>query len=342
MTNGIEFSDTVSLVIPVRNEAQFIEKCIQSVLKQDYPLDKIEALLIDGLSDDHTKAIIKSYNQIYPSTIKYFDNPQKTVPYAMNIGIRNAVGQYIIRLDGHAEYPDNYVSKCIATLKNTGADNVGGLIVTKGSGAVGKAYAKVLSSVFGVGNAGFRINASSGFVDTVPFGAFVRSDFVKHGLYDERLTRRQDYELNHRIRKNGGKIFLDADIQSVYHCRNTIPGIAEQSFQKGKWNIITAKLCLGTMSFRHLIPFIFVLSLILLPILAIFMPFFKWLLITELSLYLLLNILFTIKLADGFKEAILIFLLHPLNHLAYGFGSIIGLSHNPKQAMIEDIINYPS
>ncbi|MBM4235478.1 MAG: glycosyltransferase family 2 protein [Firmicutes bacterium] len=342
MTDKIKLFDQVSLVIPVRNEAKFIEKCIQSVLKQDYPLEKMEALLIDGLSNDQTKEIIKKYNKEYPSTIKYFENSKKTVPYAMNIGIRNAAGHYIIRLDGHAEYPDNYVSKCIATLKRTGADNVGGLLMTRGSGTVGRAYAKVLSSVFGVGNASFRINASSGFVDTVPFGAFKRSTFIKYGFYDERLTRRQDYELNYRIRKKGGKIYLDSDIKLVYHCRSTIPGILEQSYQKGKWNIITAKMSLGTMSLRHLIPFIFVLSLLLLPILAFFVPFFKWLLLTELAAYLLLSVIFSFKLADGFKEAILIFLLYPLNHLAYGFGSIAGLKYNPKQAIIEDSESYPS
>jgi len=342
MVNKTNIDDTVSLVIPVRNEAMFIENCIQSVLKQDYPLDKIEALLIDGLSDDQTQAIIKSYNQEYPSTIKYFENPMKTVPYAMNIGIKNANGHYIIRLDGHAQYPDNYISRCIATLKNTGADNVGGLLETRGSGTIGRAYAKVLSSIFGVGNASFRINASSGYVDTVPFGAFERKTFDKYGLYDERLKRRQDYELNYRIRKNGGRIFLDSNLKLVYHCRSTISGIFEQSYQKGKWNIITAKLCLGTMSLRHLIPFIFVLSLILLPILSYFMPLFMWLLIAQLTLYLLLNITFTLKLAEGFKEAIIIFLLYPLNHLAYGIGSIAGLKHNPKKATIEDIESYPS
>ncbi len=342
MFKGTSFTEPVSLVIPVRNEAEFIEKCIQSVLKQDYPQENIEALLIDGLSDDQTKAIITKYNQKYPSTIKYFENPMETVPYAMNIGIRNAKGQYILRLDGHAEYPENYVSRCITTLKATGADNVGGLLVTRGSGAVGRAYAKVISSIFGVGNASFRINADSGYVDTVPFGAFRRSVFTKYGLYDERLTRRQDYELNYRIRKNGGKIFLDSEIQLVYHCRNTIPGILEQSYEKGKWNIITAKLCLGTMSLRHLVPFIFVLSLIILPLLSFLMPLFKWLLFAELSLYLLLNVTFSLKLADGFKEAFLIFLLFPLNHLAYGIGSIAGLRHKPKQAPAESIKHYSS
>lgn len=334
--DGIKHKETVTLIVPVRNEAKFIEQCIQNILKQDYSLDNIEAIFVDGLSDDNTKEIIDTYIEEYPSTIRYLENPNKTVPYAMNIGINNSAGHYIIRLDGHAEYPDNYISKCIATLKRTGADNIGGLLVTRGHGAVGKAFAKVISSAFGVGNAGFRINSSSGYVDTVPFGAFKRETLVKYGLYDERLTRRQDYELNYRIRKNGGKIYLDSEINLIYHCRSTIPGIMEQSYQKGKWNIITAKLCMGTMSLRHLVPFIFVLSLITLPLLGYFIPVFKWILIAELGLYLLLSIAYTIKLADSFKEALLMVVLYPLYQITYGVGSIVGLAYNPRNALKQE------
>lgn len=324
---------SVTLIIPVRNEAEHIESCIQTILRQDYESHKIETIFVDGLSDDGTKEIISKYIEEYPSTIRYLENPYKTVPYAMNIGIANSVSQYIIRMDGHAEYPDNYVSKCIAALERTGADNVGGLLVTRGNGAVGKAFAKVLSSIFGVGNSGFRINASSGYVDTVPFGAYRRATFAKFGLYDERLTRRQDYELNYRIRKNGGKVYLDSDIKLTYHCRSTIPGILEQSYQKGKWNIITAKLCPGTMSLRHLVPLLFVLSLMILPLPALFLPFFKWILFAELGIYLFLNLIYSLKPADGVKEAILMFILYPLYQVAYGIGSFIGLGYNPQKAL---------
>lgn len=335
--DGINHQETVTLIIPVRNEAKYIEKCIQTILHQDYSLAKIEAFFVDGLSDDNTREIIEKYSKAYPATIKYLQNPHKTAPYAMNIGIRKSTGKYIIRLDGHAEYPDNYVSESVAALKRTGADNVGGLLVTQGQGTVGKAFAKISSSIFGVGNSGFRIKASSGYVDTVPFGAYKRDTFTEYGFYDERLTRRQDYELNCRIRKKGGKIYLDSDIKLIYHCRNTIPGILEQSFQKGKWNIITAKLCPGTMSLRHLVPFIFVSSLILFPILALFSPFFKWVLIAELGLYMILNLFFSIKLADGFREALLMIFLYPLYQITYGLGSIVGLVYNPKKALKKDL-----
>ncbi|HSW35143.1 MAG TPA: glycosyltransferase [Candidatus Limnocylindrales bacterium] len=329
--------ETVALILPVRNETRYIERCIQAILKQDYPQDKIEAIIVDGLSDDNTREIIDRYEKKFPITIKLLENHNKTVPYAMNIGIKKSVSKYIIRMDGHSEYPDDYVSKCIATLKRTGADNVGGLLVARGHGAVGKAFAKVLSSVFGVGNSGFRTKASSGYVDTVPFGAYQRTTFTKYGLYDERLTRRQDYELNNRIRKNGGRIYLDSNIELVYHCRSTISGILEQSYQKGKWNIITAKLCPGTLSIRHLVPLLFVLSLMVLPVLAFFIPSFIWILIGELSIYLLFNFAYSIKLADGFKEAILMIILFPLYHVAYGLGSFIGLGYNPKKALKQEL-----
>jgi hypothetical protein len=229
-------------------------------------------------------------------------------------------------LDAHSEYANDYISKCVLTLEETDADNVGGLAITKGYGFIGNAFSKVLSSKFGVGNSGFRTNASSGYVDTVPFGTFKRKTFIKYGLYDERLTRNQDYELNYRIRKNGGKIHLNSNIKLTYYCRNTIPGILKQSFENGKWNVITSKFCPGSMSFRHFIPLFFMLSLIILPVLAFFMPVFVWLLIAELGLYFLLDLFFSFRIATKAKQIPIIIILFPMFHISYGFGSLIGLN----------------
>ena len=215
----------ISIVMPLYNEEKYIRNCIESLLEQDYPLEKMEWLFVDGGSQDGTKAILEEYRGQYPALIKLLDNPHKTVPYAMNIGIRAAVGDYIIRLDAHAEYATDYFSKCVYYLQNTDADNVGGVIETKSSGRVGEAIASVVSSKFGVGNSQFRTNGSDGYVDTVPFGAFRREVFEKYGLYDERLTRNQDNEMNYRIRANGGKIYLSNDIELAYYSRDTIKGI---------------------------------------------------------------------------------------------------------------------
>lgn len=315
----------VSIIVPIRNEEKYIEKCIQSILNQDYPLDNIEAIFIDGISNDKTSEIIKKYIKQYPRIIKFFENPHKTVPFAMNIGIKNSTGKYIIRLDAHSEYSNDYISKCIYTIEKSNADNVGGLAITKGQGFIGECFSKILSSRFGVGNSGFRTNASSGYVDTVPFGTFKRETFTKYGLYDERLTRNQDYELNYRIRKNGGKIYLNSDINLTYFCRNTIQGILKQSYDNGKWNIITSKLCPGSMSLRHFIPLLFLLSIIILPFLIFFIPDLIWLIILELILYFILDLIFTFKIISKITQIPMLIILFPIFHLSYGFGSLVGI-----------------
>ena len=217
----------------------------------------------------------------------------------MNIGIKASVGKYIIRLDAHSEYAYDYISKCVYYLDTTDADNVGGVAETKSKGLVGNAIALMLSSKFGVGNSQFRTSKKGGYVDTVPFGAFRREVFDKYGLYDERLTRNQDNEMNYRIRKNGGKIYMAEDINLSYYCRDNIRGIADMAIKNGKWNVITMKLHPGSMSSRHFIPFIFLLSLFLMTILSILIPYFKYLFLLEISLYLVLDFIFSVMLAKN-------------------------------------------
>lgn len=255
----------ISVVMPVYNEEKYIENCIESLLLQDYPQQYMEWIFVDGCSDDDTQKLIAKYINEYPDLIKLFNNPQKTVPYAMNIGIKEAKGEYIIRLDAHADYNREYISKCVHYLNTTDADNVGGIAETKSKGFVGGCIAKMLSSKFGVGNSQFRTNGVSGYVDTVPFGAFRKEVFDRWGGYNERLTRNQDNEMNYRIRKNGGKIYLANDIRFSYYCRESIKGISNMAVKNGMWNVITMKLCPGTMGVRHFIPLVFLLSLIFCP-----------------------------------------------------------------------------
>jgi len=316
----------VSIVIPVYNEECYIEKCILSLLQQDYRKEQMEWIFIDGGSSDNTVLIIKKYMQKYPELIKLYDNPNKTVPYAMNIGIKSSVGKYIILLNAHSEYSEDYISKCVYYLEKTDADNVGGVIETKGKGYVGNAIALMLSSKFGVGDSKFRTNGKSGYVDTVPFGAFRREVFTKYGLYNEKLTRNQDIELNYRIRKNGGKIYMAEDIKLKYYCRNRIKEIVAMAIKDGKWNVITMKLCPGAMGIRHFVPLTFLLSLIVLPLLSILIPSFIYLFLGEIILYSLLDIISSIKAAKDNKYIPLLFILFPIFHLSYGFGSLIGLA----------------
>ena len=322
MTNKI----VVSVVMPVYNEEKYIEKCIDSLLLQDYPKDNMEWIFVDGCSNDKTVEFLKVYQKQYPRLIKILNNSHKIVPYAMNIGIESALGKYIIRLDAHADYAIDYISKCIYYLENTDAENVGGLAETKAKGFMGNAIAKMLSSKFGVGNSQFRTKGESGYVDTVPFGAFKRDVFSKYGGYDERLVRNQDNEMNFRIRKNGGKIYLSNDIHLSYYCRDSISGISTMARKNGMWNVITTKLCPGSMGLRHFIPFVFVISIISLGVLGFLHPVFWALLSAELVLYLLLNIVFSANQAEGIKEFLVMLVLFPMFHISYGVGSLIGIA----------------
>ncbi len=321
----------VSVIMPVYNESKYIGKCIDSLLQQDYPIEDMEWVFIDGASKDNTKEIIGQYIEKYPDLIRVYDNYDMTVPYAMNIGIQNTTGKYIVRLDAHAEYENDYISQCVHFLDTTDADNVGGTIETKAHTKMGSRIAKMLSSRFGVGNASFRVNGDEGYVDTVPFGAFRREVFENWGLYDERLTRNQDNEMNWRIRKNGGKIYMSHKIRCTYYCRDTIGGIAKQGFLNGKWNVITMRVCPGSMGIRHFIPFAFLASLIIMPILCALWTPFAFLFAAEMTLYTLLDILFSIKLAVSLQDdnkliALLsLLILFPIFHICYGFGSLMGL-----------------
>ena len=205
----------ISLVLPVRNEEKYIRACAESLFLQDYPKERMEVLFVDGCSTDRTVEILDSMRAEHP-LLRVLQNPNRTVPYAMNVGILESRGEYIVRMDAHAEYARDYVSGCIRALQSVACDNAGGVCVTRGRGYMGEAIAGALSTPFGVGNSMFRLDVRSGYVDTVPFGAFRRDLFDRIGLYDERLTRNQDNELNYRIRKNGGKIYLDQNLSLIH------------------------------------------------------------------------------------------------------------------------------
>lgn len=315
----------ISVIVPVYNEEKYIRVCVESMLSQDYPIDCMEWFFVDGMSRDRTVAILQEFKVRLPELIHIVKNPDKTVPYAMNIAIKQAKGQYIIRLDAHAEYAQNYFSKCVELLERTGADNVGGVMETKSRTPIGATIAKMLSSRFGVGNSQFRTNGQDGYVDTVPFGAFRREVFEKWGLYDVRLTRNQDSELNYRIIRNGGKIYLSNEIELAYYCRDSIAGIVKMALMNGKWNIITSKFCPGSMRMRHFVPCLFVLSLIGLPLMGLLWQGFWWLLLLELIAYFSLNMLFSARAAASVKEFLTLIYLFLVFHVSYGWGSIQGI-----------------
>ena len=257
----------ISVILPVRNEERYIAACVDSIFSQDYPAEKMEVIFVDGRSEDRTVEMLHAMQKDHPQIV-VLDNPNRTVPYAMNIGIAHSSAPVIVRLDAHAEYPADYIRLSVETLLTQDCDNAGGVFETHGRGFMGEAIAEMLKTPLGVGNATYRLTTEDGYVDTVPFGCFKRALFDRIGGFDERMTRNQDNELNFRIRKNGGKIYLNHKIRVQYYCRDTMRGIMKMGYMNGKWNVITMTLVPGSMGVRHFVPLAFVLSTILLVLLT--------------------------------------------------------------------------
>ena len=320
----------VSIIIPCRNEKKFIGKCLDSIIGQDYPKENLEVLVIDGMSEDGTRRIVEQYTAQY-SHIKLLDNTKKITPCALNIGIKNAKGEIIMRMDGHATYEKDYISKCIKYLEEYNADNVGGIMVTlpRNDTFIGKAIAAVLSHPFGVGNSVFRTGAKEPkWVDTVFGGCYKREVFDKIGLFNEKLISSQDMEFNLRLKKASGKILLVPEIISYYYTRSTFKSFCKNNIRNGIWVILPFKFSkIIPVSLRHLVPFVFVLSLLGTGILSFFFLSFLRLFLLIVGSYTLANLYFSLKIAlrkKNIKYLVVMPILFAALHLGYGFGSIWG------------------
>ena len=320
----------ISIICPIYNEEAYIVQCIDSILNQDLT-EPYELLLVDGKSTDQTVEIIQAYLKSYPF-IHLLENPKRTAPCAMNMGIAQAQGETVIRIDAHSEYPNDYCSRLVEALRTLpNAENVGGVAVGSNTGNTNTAVAisSVLSHPLGVGNSQFRIGTNEiKEVDTVPFGCFRKSIFEKVGLYDERLTRNQDIELNNRIRKSGGKIYLLPNLQIKYKTRSTYSALAKNNFENGLWNVLTLYYTKNSsaLSLRHFIPMFFLLSLIVPFFLMLVNPIFGLLSAFTLLVYLISILGVSVKLNRGKDCGVhhLVFAFITL-HFSYGWGSLIGL-----------------
>jgi len=318
----------ISVIIPILNEEKYIAKCLDSIIESDFDKNNMEVLLVDGGSKDKTIDIIKEYQQKYPF-FKLLHNPKKIVPVAMNLGIKEAKGEYIIRLDAHSSYPKDYFSTLIKYHKELNADNVGAVVITevKNKNNTSNAIKNVLSDKLGVGGSDFRNGVDEiKEVDTVPFGCYKKEVFDKIGYYDERLVRNQDIELNKRLKKAGGKIYLIPDINCTYYARESFKDLAKNNFNNGKWNILTAYFTktFSSLSLRHFIPMLFVLSLIIFGILSFVNKIFLYIFLVILTPYLSIISIrsFQIKKGTTFIHQFLAFIIL---HFSYGLGSIAGI-----------------
>jgi len=255
----------VSVLMPVRNEAMFIETSLGAVLGQDYPSDRIEILVIDGRSDDETASLVASTASAVGATerVRVLCNEKVTTASGLNIGLAEARGDVIVRVDGHCVIARDYVSRCVNALRRTDADNVGGAQrVSLGRGAVTDAIALAIASPFGSGNAAYRDPAREGYVETVYLGAFKRDVFDRVGTYDEELVRAEDGELNLRIIQSGGRVWLDRSIVVSYEPRRTLRSLWRQYFEYGFYKVRLMQKRGGFAAARQLVPPAFVAGVI--------------------------------------------------------------------------------
>jgi succinoglycan biosynthesis protein ExoA len=323
----------ISVIIPCRNEAAFLGKCLDSVLASDYPANRMEVIVADGMSTDGTRDLLAGYSRRF-TNIRMIDNPRQITPAGLNRAIEASQGQIIARVDAHAAIASDYLSRAVEHLIHDGADNVGGPMRTlaRGPGWFAAPIRMVLSHPFGVGNSHFRTLSTQGAaaalrVDTVFGGCWRRDVFARIGTFNEKLARGQDLELNLRLLKSGGKILLAPDIRSSYFARTTLRSFCSHNWNNGVWAILPiAYSGIFPVRLRHLAPMIFVAALLVAMLIAsrIGSP---WPAIGTAGPYTVACVHFSGRAA--YKERNLrLFALLPVTflalHLTYGAGSLWG------------------
>jgi cellulose synthase/poly-beta-1,6-N-acetylglucosamine synthase-like glycosyltransferase len=312
--------------MPIRNEARYIARALHAVLRQDYPRDKVEILVVDGMSEDGTRDIATAMAVGEPH-VQLIDNPERIVPTALNRGVRAAHGEIIIRVDGHAVIAPDYLRRCVETLEVMDADCVGGPIYTVGETPRACGIALAQSSPFGVGNAAFRYATKERYVDTLAFGAYRREVFDRIGLFDPALVRNEDDEFNLRLVRAGGKIWLCPTIQSTYYARSNLRGLWKQYFGYGFWKVCVLQKHGRPASWRHLVPVTFVVALLTTAALSVLRSSYAWSLVVVLLPYSLVLLGASLGLAarHGWRYAPLLPLAFMTLHLGYGLGFLSGL-----------------
>lgn len=268
----------VTIAIPILNEAAYIEKVLDSVVAQDYPAGSMEVILADGFSTDGTRELVEAFVQRQATRpgpcppITLIDNPKRIVSTALNEAIRMARGEIIVRVDAHTIIASDYVSQCVRALERSGADGVGGPMISVGVGYTAEAIALATSTPFAIGNSKYRSSRyfQEGYVETTHMGAYRKETLFDIGLFNEQFVRHQDYELDYRIRRKGGTIYLSPDIQSEYFVRARLRKLWRQYVQYGFWKGRFLRQEKSSLRWRHVVPPLFVVTLLATFILALF------------------------------------------------------------------------
>ena len=322
-------SPLVSIVISCRNEENFIGICLDSIIANDYPNDMLEILIVDGMSEDRTREVVSRYAQ-KNSFVELLINKDKITPVAMNMGIKRARGDIIILVNAHSILDVNFLKYSIEYCAKTGADAVGGMLntINEDKTLFAQTIPLAADSIFGSGGRRYRSRTQEGWVkDTLPYCAYPKEVFEKIGLIDEELVRDQDEEFNYRILRKGGKIYYTPQIKSYLHIRPSLKKLWRQHFQYGYFKVMVAQKVGAILTWRQLIPSVFVSSLILTGLLSLLSNYSLWLFLLIVVLYLSANLAFSFSIAlkKGLKLLPALLISFATLHFSYGLGYLKGI-----------------
>ncbi len=307
---------SISVILPILNEEAHLKGAIDSILSQDYQ-GKTEVILAVGPSHDRTLEIAQQISQ-QDSRVVIVDNPTGRTAAGLNLALKKSESPVIVRVDGHAQIPGNYLSLVVEILNKTGAVNVGGVMAAVGTTAFENAVAGAMRSPLGVGASRFHTGGEAGVVDTVYLGAFRREALLAIGGFDERFTRAQDWELNFRLRENGGVIYFDPRLHVTYRPRSTVKALAKQYFEYGRWRRVVSRKHSGTINYRYLAPPFALVGFVSSVIAGFIAPA----LFIPAAIYSVFVLLASIKIASSIREYFLLLAVIPTMHFAWGAGFI--------------------
>jgi succinoglycan biosynthesis protein ExoA len=307
----------VSIILTVLNEESHLRSAIQAALNSDYQ-GEIEIVIAVGPSKDQTMQIAREI-ATEDSRVKVFENPSGKTPSGLNAALRNSKHEIVVRIDGHSEIEFDYISKAVATLRRTGAVNVGGVMAAEGMTAFEKAVARAMRSPIGVGAAKFHTGGSEGATDTVYLGVFQRRAIEEIGGYDEEFVRAQDWEMNYRLREKGGVIWFNPDLKVTYRPRSSIRKLAKQYFEYGRWRRMVTRTHKGTVNFRYLAPPINLIINILSLAFGVLVSLFLFI---PSATYVLAILFSSLYIGKSWAERIRLPIVLITMHFSWGFGFI--------------------
>lgn len=335
----------VSAVMAVRNEERHIETVLKSLLQQKTSNWELEIIVVDGDSSDGTQEIVKRVAS-GDSRIKLEINKQRKTPYAFNLGIERARGEYVCILGAHTTYAEDYIATCLEELKVHAAAGCSGRLITRpaGEGLQARLVAWALAHPFGTSARSMRTRGA-GFADTIPYPIFLKSTLLEVGGYDTQLHRNQDNDLSQRLRARGYKLYITDKTSCEYFVSPDFVSLVRYAFKNGFWNIISFKINPASMSIRHFVPGAFVAALLLSTLMLLFsagtaMPAQSWLRGPILLLGVIyglvsIGVACHIALRERAAEALLMPIPFFLLHVSYGVGTLSAIMSNARRPSSE-------